>query len=102
MILSIRGRGKSSFGQALFKSVKSMHILHFFILLLDRHCVGEPSWVLDFADDLRVQQALYFRFDSGILFIGHLTRFLLFGLDIGSDVKTMFNYVSTDSPKVTC
>ena len=74
----------------------------FSIFLLDRHCVSKLGWVLDFADDLRVQQALYFCFDSGILFIGHLMRFLLFGLNTGSNVKAMFNYVSTDSPKITC
>ena len=72
------------------------------IFLLNRHCVGEPGWVLNFADNLRIQQALYLRFDNGSLFIGHLSRLLLFWLGARPDVQAMLDDVSADSPEVTC
>jgi len=54
------------------------------------------------ADNLRIQQALYLRFDRGSLFIGHLAELLLFWLGARPDVKAMLDDVSADSPEVTC
>ena len=61
-ILSIRGRGKSSFGQALFRSVKFIHILHlplfFFTGTVLASQVGYLTSRMTFASSRRWTSAL--------------------------------------------
>ena len=49
---SMRERRKLSFGQALLRSVKSMHILHFLLDFFTRTTFTNQSRVVDYLDEL--------------------------------------------------
>ncbi|KAL0461134.1 UNVERIFIED_CONTAM: hypothetical protein Slati_0001000 [Sesamum latifolium] len=57
---SMIGKGKSSFGHALFKSRKSTQIQNLAILFVDRHDARNPRCIFDFSDESSIDKLVYF------------------------------------------
>ena len=79
---SILGRGKLSFGEALFKSVKLTHILYFSFAFFYNDDVGQPLGIVDFLDEVSSEQFIHLVHDYFVSFRSEnssslLDRFLL-------------------------
>ena len=98
-ILSIRGSGKLSFGQALLRLVKSMHIRHL-PLFLHHHNVREPRGVGHWIDKFGLQEAMYLGLGGFCLLIRHFAEPLFFRSHRRVDSQAVLDDGATDPDQV--
>ncbi|CAN8289264.1 unnamed protein product [Cochlearia groenlandica] len=90
------GSGKLSLGHTLFRSVKSTHTLHFFVILFYHHRFREPPRVFDLSYRFETQQPLNFIVDRLSSTRSELSSFLSDRFKGRIDVKPMNSYPRID------
>ena len=96
MSWSILGKGKLSLGHALFKSMKSIHILHFSLDFFYHDDIGQPFGLVNLSNKSCSQELFYFFHNCFVSLWGKYLSLLLDGL-LHWVNKTMLYHMSINS-----